>query len=206
MFIFPWLCSQCTSTGKRWIRQCLRKCESRKLRERSLQNFDWWGCSEIQKDHEDSERILPRFAYRGKPYVEHELWWYSPHQGLWYGRQKNQGWVPETGRSTVRHRKVTIDAMNWTATRICTRSFRCIFSSTGAIYYYLLKYFAGNSCYLVFPRILSFHVLEILLKSEEVRQPRSRYTAGRKKGVEIHGRREGRVRRTQVLSWSIQYP
>jgi len=44
------------------------------------------------------------------------------------------------------------------------------------------------------------------VKSEEVRQPRSQFTAGRKQGVEIHGQVKGRVRRTQVLSWSIQYP
>jgi len=69
-----------------------------------------------------------------------------------------------------------------------------------------LGHFSENSCGFAFLIILSIYVLEILLKSEEVRQPRSRYTAGRKEGVETHGRSEGRVHRSQVLSWSIQYP
>ena len=65
---------------------------------------------------------------------------------------------------------------------------------------YWIEYF---SCLCSTIRLGSGYVLEILLEPEEVRQSRSRYTTGRKKGVEIHGQGEGRVRRAQVLYWSI---
>lgn len=50
------------------------------------------------------------------------------------------------------------------------------------------------------------YVFEILKESEEVRQPCSHSLAGMKGDVETHGRKKGRVRRTQVMYRSIQCP
>ena len=71
--------------------------------------------------------------------------------------------------------------VNWTAARSGARLYFSVFYPIQPCLACKLKHLAENTCDRTYPWILYSHVLEILLKSEEVRQPRSNY----------HGWKEG---------------